>query len=53
MSAKTIVEVGKESLLSENHLVKTKRGWTKAKDLKENDEIQNHTGEFFKITDKK
>lgn len=45
---KSIIEVGKESMLSDNHLVKTNSGLVEVKDIKIGDILYNCEG---KITD--
>jgi len=45
----TIIEMGKEAMLSDEHLVKTDKGWVKAKDLKVGDKLNNIEGNITKI----
>jgi len=45
----TIIELEK-GMLSDNHLVKTDKGWVKAKDLKVKDKIFDISGKIVKIT---
>lgn len=45
----TIIKIGKESMLSDEHLVKTDKGWIKAKELKVGDNIFNFEGNITKI----
>jgi len=44
-----IIEIGKESMISDNHLIKTDKGWVKAKELKVGDKIFNFEGKITKI----
>ena len=47
---KKIIEIRKEAMFSDNHLVKTTNGWIKAKDLKKGDEVFDFNGKVEKIT---
>ena len=44
------IELGKEMLFSDNHLVRTTKGWIKAKNLKVKDKIFDMSGKITKIT---
>jgi len=45
-----IVEIGKEAMLSSEHLIKTPDGWIKAKDLKVGDKIFDEKDNIISIT---
>lgn len=45
----TTIELGKEAILNDEHLVKTDNGWVKAKDLKVGDKIYNIDGKITRI----